>query len=74
MDMFKVMNAVQNPQATLMQYAMQGMIAQHPEQWKQAQQMFAGKTKSEQLKALRKLYKERGMDLDAVAKQYGVQI
>lgn len=74
MDMFKVMNAVQNPQATIMQYAVQGMIAQHPEQWQQAQQMFAGKTKSEQLKTLRKLYKERGMDLDAVAKQYGVQI
>ena len=74
MDMFKAMNAVQNPQATIIQYAMQGMIAQHPEQWQQAQQMFAGKTKSEQLKTLRKLYKERGMDLDAVAKQYGVQI
>ena len=74
MDMFKAMKAVQNPQATIMQYAMQGMIAQHPEQWQQAQQMFAGKTKSEQLKTLRKLYKERGMDLDAVAKQYGVQI
>ena len=74
MDMFKAMNAVQNPQATIMQYAMQGMIAQHPEQWQQAQQMFVGKTKSEQLKTLRKLYKERGMDLDAVAKQYGVQI
>ena len=74
MDMFKAMNAVQNPQAIIMQYAMQGMIAQHPEQWQQAQQMFAGKTKSEQLKTLRKLYKERGMDLDAVAKQYGVQI
>ena len=74
MDMFKAMNAVQNPQATIIQYAMQGMIAQHPEQWQQAQQMFAGKTKSEQLKALRKLYRERGMDLDAVARQYGVQI
>lgn len=74
MDMFQAMNAVQNPQATLMQYAMQGMIAQHPDKWQQAQQMFAGKSKSEQLKALRKLYKERGMDLDSVAKQYGVQI
>ena len=74
MDVFQAMNAMQNPQATLMQYAMQGMIAQHSEQWQQTQQMFAGKTKAEQLKALRKLYKERGMDLDVVAKQYGVQI
>ena len=74
MDMYQAMNAMQNPQGALMQYAMQGMIAQHPEQWQQTQQMFAGKTKSEQLKALRKLYKEKGMDLDSVAKQYGVQI
>lgn len=74
MDMFQAMNAMQNPQGALLQYAMQGMIAQHPEQWQQTQQMFAGKSKSEQLKALRKLYKEKGMDLDSVAKQYGVQI
>jgi len=74
MDVYQAMNAVQNPQAALMQYVMQGMIAQHPEQWQQAQEMFAGKSKSEQLKVLRKIYKDRGMDLDAVAKQYGVKI
>lgn len=74
MDMYQAINAMQNPQGALLQYAMQGMIAQHPEQWQQTQQMFAGKSKSEQLKALRKLYKEKGMDLDSVAKQYGVQI
>ena len=74
MDMFQAMSAMQNPQGALLQYAMQSMIAQHPEQWQQTQQMFAGKSKSEQLKVLRKLYKEKGMDLDSVAKQYGVQI
>lgn len=74
MDLFKAMNAMQNPQMTMLQYAMQGMIAQHPDKWQQAQEMFAGKTKTEQLKTLRKLYKEKGMDLDIVAKQYGVQI
>lgn len=74
MDVYQAMNAVQNPQAALIQYAMQGMIAQHPEQWQQAQEMLTGKSKSEQLKTLRKLYKDRGMDLDTVAKQYGVNI
>ena len=74
MDVLQAMNAMQNPQATMMQYAMQGMISQHPNEWKQTQELFANKSKSEQLKALRKLYKDRGMDLDAVAKQYGVQI
>jgi len=74
MDISKVMRAIQDPQATMFQYAMQGMIAQHPEEWQQAQQMFAGKSKQEQLETLRKLYSEKGMDLDAVAKQYGVQL
>lgn len=74
MDMLKAINAMQNPQATMLQYVMQGMIAQHPDKWQQAQEMFAGKSKSEQLKALRKLYKEKGLNLDAVAKQYGVRI
>ena len=58
----------------MLQYAMQGMIAQHPDKWQQTQEMFAGKTKNEQLKALRKLYKDKGLSLEATAKQYGVQI
>lgn len=74
MDMFGAMNAMQNPQGTLMQYALQGMIAQHPAEWQQCQQMFAGKNHRQQVSELRKLYKERGMDLDAMAKQYGVQL
>jgi len=74
MDMVQAMYAVQNPQGLLIQYAMQGMIAQHPDKWQQAQNMFAGKNKNEQMKVLRKLYKDKGMDLDSVAKQYGVQL
>lgn len=74
MNLFNMMNAMQNPQGALMQYAMQGMIAQHPAEWQKAQEMFSGKTRSEQLKSLRKLYKDKGIDLNAVAKQYGVQL
>ena len=74
MDMFGAMNAMQNPQGTLMQYAVQGMIAQHPAEWQQCQQMFQGKSRGEQVKALRKMYKDRGMDLDSVARQWGIQI
>lgn len=74
MDMYGAMNAMQNPQGTMMGYAMQGMIAQHPDQWKQAQEMFGGKNHNEQVKALRKLYKDRGMDLDSIARQWGIQI
>lgn len=74
MDMFQAMNAMQNPQGTMMQYAMQGMIAQHPEQWQQAQNMFNGKDYKQQISELKKLYKSKGMDLDAVAKQWGITL
>lgn len=74
MDIAQAMNTMQNPQGMLMQYAVQGMIAQHPAEWQQCQQMFAGKNRRQQISELRKLYKEHGMDLDATARQYGVQL
>lgn len=74
MDMHAAMNAMQNPQATMMQYAIQGMIAQHPDMWQQAQQMFAGKNKKQQIAALRNLYKQKGLDLDAMTKQWGITL
>ena len=73
-DMFGAMQAVQNHQMTMMQYTMQGMIQQHPKEWEQCQQMFGGKSRNEQIKALRKLYREKGADLDAVARQWGIQL
>ena len=74
MDIAGMMGAMQNPQASMMMYAVQGMIQQHPNEWQQCQQMFGGKSRGEQMKMLRKLYKDRGMDLDATAQQMGVRI
>lgn len=74
MDMYKAMSAIQNPQAVLMQYAMQGMIAQHPDQWQQAQQQFANKNHEQMLAELKELYKQKGMDLSSIAKQWGISI
>ena len=74
MDIMQAMGAMQNPQGMLMQYAMQGMIAQHPAEWKQAQEMFTDKNKKQQLGVLRNLYRQKGMDLEAVARQWGIQL
>lgn len=74
MDMYQAMSAMQNPQGTMMNYMMQGMIAQHPDIWQECQNKFSGKTRRQQVSALRELYKSKGMDLDAVARQYGVRI
>ena len=74
MNVSDFMGAMQNPQQYMIQYAMQGMIAQHPEQWKQAQNMFNGKDHKQQISELKKLYKSKGMNLDAVAKQWGITL
>lgn len=74
MNLLNMMGAMQNPQGALLQYAMQGMIAEHPAEWQKTQEMFSGKSRNEQLKNLRKLYKDKGMNLDMIARQYGVQL
>ena len=71
MNMTQMFRAMQgNPQ----QFVMQQLIKENPQQWQQAQQMFNGKSHEEQVATLRELYEKQGMDLDATAKQYGVQL
>lgn len=74
MDMMQAMTAMQNPQGTMLQYAMQGMISQNPQQWQQVNNLFANKSHKEQVSLLKKMYKERGMDLAAIAQQWGVTL
>ena len=74
MDMMRAMGAMQDPQGTMMSYMMQGMIAQHPEEWKKAQEQLGGRDRGSQIEELRKLYKSRGMDLDATARQWGIRL
>ena len=71
-SMTAFMQAMSNPQVYVMQQFANQMIAEHPNEWQQCQQMFANKNRKQQLAELSKLYKSRGMDLNAVAKQYGV--
>lgn len=40
MDIAQAMNAMQNPQGMLMQYAVQGMIAQHPTEWQLVSKLY----------------------------------
>ena len=74
MNVAGMMNMVQNPMGYAMQSLMQSLIQQNPQQWEQAQGMFNGKTQKQQLNELRKLYREKGMDLDTTARQWGIQI
>ena len=69
-----MLDALQNPQGYVTQQMFQQMVRENPDKWNQAQRMFTGKTHRQQVAELRKLYQSKGMDLDAVAKQYGVQL
>ena len=74
MNMTQMIGAMQNPQLFAMQQMMQQMIRENPQQWNAAKQMFEGKNQKQQRTVLEKLYKERGLDLNAVASQWGIQI
>lgn len=72
--MTEFMQAMSNPQAYIIQSFAKQMITENPSVWQQCQAMFSGKSHKDQVIALRKLYKSKGMDLDNIAKQYGVQL
>lgn len=74
MDLFAMMNAMQNPQQVIMQSMFQSMVAAHPNEWSRCQEMFKGKDRASQVAELKKLYESKGMDLASVAKQYGVNL
>lgn len=65
---------MQNPQRLLSEQMAAQLIRENPQQWAQAQQMFDDKSHKQQVAALRQLYRQKGLDLDAVARQYGVQL
>lgn len=70
MDMTQAMRVMQNPQ----QYVMEQLAKQNPDIMRQCQSMFSGKNHRQQVQALRNLYKQKGMDLDTVAKQWRIQL
>lgn len=74
MDFTKMMQAMSNPQGYIFNMFAGQIIKEHPAEWKQAQDMFQGKSRKQQIAELSKLYKSRGMNLEQTAKQYGVQL
>ena len=73
-NLSSMMQLLQNPQQVLSEQMAAQLIRENPKQWQQAQGMFANKNHEQQVAALRDLYRSKGMNLEAVAKQYGVQL
>lgn len=74
MNMTQMMSMMQNPQQFAMAQMMQQMVRENPDKWQQAQQLLNGKSQKQQVTALEKLYKERGMDLRETAARFGIAL
>lgn len=74
MTLTEALQMMNNPQGIFSQQMMQQLIQENPDKWQQTQSMFANKSREQKIAALRELYQSKGMDLDNVAKQYGVNL
>lgn len=69
-----MMSMLNNPQQVLNEQMAAQLIRENPQQWQAAQQMFNGKDHNQSVEALRQLYQSKGMNLDTVARQYGISL
>lgn len=71
---FQAMNAMQNPMGMIQRQMMEKFKNQNPQKFSQIQQMVSGKN-DEQLKEIaQNIAKERGIDLNQFARQFGIKM
>lgn len=71
---FQAMKAIQNPMALLQEQVMGKFKSQNPQMFNQVQKMVNGKN-DEQLKEMaQNIAKERGIDLNQFAGQFGIKL
>ena len=78
MNMFQMMNAMQNPQGYIsqqvMQQAMQQMVNENPKVWQATLDKYGNMDKKKVIAALKKEYAGQGQNLEQVAAQLGIQL
>jgi len=74
MDFTSFMQAMSNPQGYIFNMFAGQLIKEHPDEWQKAQGLVQGKSHKAQIAELSKLYKSKGMNLEATARQFGVQL
>ena len=74
MNPFQAMKAVQNPVAMLQEQVMGKFKSQNPQMFNQIQQMVNGKNESQLKEMAHNIAKERGIDLNQFAGQFGIKL
>lgn len=74
MNLTEMMQAMSNPQGYIFNMFAGQLIKEHPDEWQKAQGLVQGRSRKAQIAELSKLYKSKGMDLEATARQFGVHL
>ena len=71
---FQAMKAVNNPMGFIQQQMLEKMKNQNPQMFNQVQQMINGKNETELKQMAQNIAKERGIDLNSFANQFGIKL
>lgn len=71
---FQAMKAMQNPMGMIQQQMMMKFQKQNPQMFQQVQQMVNGKSEEQLKEIAQNIAKERGIDLNQFANQFGIKM
>ena len=74
MNPFQALKLMQNPLGAMQQQMLRKMQAQNPQKFNQIMQMIDGKSEAQQKEMFQNLAKERGLDVNQFASQFGIKL
>ena len=74
MNPFQALKFMQNPLGAMQQQMLQRMQQSNPQKFAQIQQMLSGKSDAQMKEMFTNLAKERGIDINQFANQFGIKI
>ena len=74
MNPFQALKLIQNPLGAMQQQMLSKMQAQNPQKFNQIMQMLNGKSEAQQKEMFKNLAKERGIDINQFASQFGIKL
>lgn len=74
MNPFQALKFLQNPLGAMQQQMLEKMQKSNPQKFAQIQQMINGKTEEQQKEMFTNIAKERGIDINQFASQFGIKL
>ena len=71
---FQAMHAMKNPMGTLQKQILERFKNQNPQMYQQVQQMIQGKSENQLKEMAQNIAKERGIDLNSFANNFGIKL